>query len=520
MTRPLLLRQKRRTASWRAIPPTAVVSALLLLSACGPESAAESTRETFHAAIASCNASTPSTLRSCVSEANAGTIDVINITGLITCSGANACAMNFTSGTRAVTVQGSGTSSGLNRTDNSNYTLIRVARPNITLKAFRLSDPPNVPDYTNPTKLLTATNSACAVKPNSCSPTIDIVKTSVVTVDGLLLQNAKHNAINVSNSSGITIRNSTITGAWMFGVQLVTNATNVTIEGNTFQNIRSNAVVLSGNTIRLKSNTFSDCHRAAAWWAGANSRTASSGGIVFVYNNSVHVTVDGNTIRSSRIAESINPTTARVEYGIHVHGIELDWFSPTSMSDIRLIGNTIHDLSGYGISVPMNYVRNDPNIGLVITGNRFYNLKSSAWSGCPIDAIHLFYSGPRSYPFAHNCYSATGCAPQPPVPAAPTAPVIRRSGLGCAGNNGIWMITAGAGTSGRINTLTSTGSVLNRYQGNNVGPYDVDGRTRSGDAFSFCLRTQAEKNALTGSGLKVCLVSVESFLHTCEQFRK
>ncbi len=299
------------------------------------------------------------------------------------CRELNACAIVIEGRAKALLIHGRGASSALNRKVAADYSFLVVrSSSQVTIADFQIVDVTNVSDYTHPTNVLTASNAAFS-PPTSIGlrPAISIENSSFVTLKNVSVQNAKLNALEIRNSKDVSVTGCTFSNAFMLGAQLVDALnTRISFDSNLFIDNRSNPLVLQGSSLTVTHNKFYHNHRASAWWASSTVHLPSSGGMIFIYNHVHSLLFSNNEIYGGQIDEQIDPKISLREFGLQVHGIEIDYAGDlgqtTDLSDINITNNLIHDLSGFALSVPMEYVQ-DPQVKLTFKP-RHQNL----WVNC------------------------------------------------------------------------------------------------------------------------------------------
>jgi hypothetical protein len=452
-------------------------------------------------------------LVSCANTASNNALDEISIDGPIQCVGPDACAVAIYRVTRPLRIVGNANT--ISRQDVYDYTILAISESqNITVTDLIIEDAVAQADYTQPTSTHTASNPACLPASGiDCLPDVWVGQSDNVTLDHLTIEHAKELALSIDSGSNLTVTNCTFRDAFLSGVSSSSGATQLTISNNLFEDIRSNALVLSGTHVTVSGNTFHHDHHAAAWWNDPMTRLPSSGGMLFIYNHIHDLVVENNELWGSQIDEQIDAQEL-AEYGLQAHGIEIDHANDlgqtTDMSNIQITSNRIHDLSGYAIGLPMEYVQ-DPAVNIQISGNTFYNDFIDPTSGAPIRAEvrTVGYTGPVTYPFADNCYAQACPSAQPPVPSPPPPPTITTVGVppDCAGGYGASL----TGDFRQVDYLlvldAATNTPLHSYQGVG-GPYQIDHRTDTLNSdgsrtFTLCFATDAEKAAFDGAGVRI-----------------
>lgn len=445
---------------------------------------------------------------------NSNALDEISIDESIVCAGPDACAAAIYRVTQPLLIAGNGNT--ISRQDTYDYTILAISESqNITVSDLIIQDPIAQADYTHPTSTQTASNPDCepATSVPNCLPDVYVGQSDNITLDHLTIEHAKAEALSIDSGSNFNITNCIFRDAFFSGMSTGPGTAQVTIANNLFEDIRSNALVVSGTDVTISGNTFHHDHHAAAWWNNPTTRLPSSGGMLAIYNHIHQLVIKNNELWGSQIDEQIDAQEL-AEYGLQAHGIEIDYANDfgqtTDMSDIQITGNLIHDLSGFAITLPMEYVQ-DSMVNIQIAGNTFYNDFIDLTSGAPIHAEvrTANYSGPVSYPFADNCYAQICPSPQPAVPSPPAAPTILAVAVApnCSGGYGVSL----TGDFRQVDYLSvldaATNTPLHSYQGVD-GPYQIDHRTDTLNSdgsrtFTLCFATDAEKSAFDGAGVRI-----------------
>jgi hypothetical protein len=298
----------------------------------------------------SCKASDAATLRGCVDRLNGGTSDLLEITGPIACAPSDDCTIALST-THPVTIFGSpGRGAGISRSGKRTMpVVVGVGTNGVTISNLVFDEDANV--SCDPTQ-----------GPNGyvypCAPTLQFYKATRVVLDRLIVSNAQFNAIAVNLSQDVTIQNSIIRNARVFGIwsgagDVEPRTTRLRIQNNLMEDIQSNAIFLEHtDSVTIANNTLRHNHRVALFNV---CNGLCSGGQIDILNN------DRMRITSNQILDGrIDAGNARDQ----AWGIELD----ARQNDVLIENNEIANNGGAGIYATSSTVASN----LRIVGNKLY----------------------------------------------------------------------------------------------------------------------------------------------------
>jgi hypothetical protein len=342
-------------------PP--VLSAILLLVGCAasddtlgpgggtsydtPDAGAET--PSIEVVTSVCRASSAATLATCVNQLRAGTIDNIEVTTLIACSGAGACVMDLRGITRPFRIFGtagvSATSLGFRRLDHYDQPILAItsstgtpASP-ITIRnlsfievAANVEGTALVPVGSGYTHL----NQLCSSYANGhCSSPIGIAHSSNVLLDGIIVQSGKDHGITVTGTTNFKLQNSRVRGSYYFGLWGGPGNRQLSIIHNYFVRNRSNGILWGMDDPALqalyliRNNTFENNHYDAAFYNP--SRLPYTGGQIDMLGTG-KLLIENNEFKTGRMDDL--PTK--------VGGIEIHLTNPNA----TIYHNRIHDNIG------------------------------------------------------------------------------------------------------------------------------------------------------------------------------
>jgi hypothetical protein len=484
-----------------------------------------------------CPVTSDATYRQCLGALSNGDVDVVRFDSDVVCSGSDACAgVVWMRSGRPALIDGNGKQ--LLRIDASDYALLVVAESqNVVVSNLHLVELVNQPDYSSPTEALTASNPVCPSN-ELCQPTIYVGASQSVVFQGVSVTNSRGTALQADGTDGLVILNSAFRQSFLSGVgfSAPTSFTplgnrNARLEGNVFSGIRSNALVISGSSMTIRGNTFVDDHSAAAWWvpegAATRPQLPSSGGMIFIYNHSHDVLVEKNEIYDGSIHEGLPAARMVYEYGLRTHGIEINYAAdlgqPHDLSDIYILENQIHGLTGAALTLPYEYI-GDPAVNLVVEDNVMFDDWLDPWTGIPISAAVRSGSPPVGglvYPFSANCFDAACSVPQPATPAPPEPPrtvdFTWFTDPGCPFGYGLGFFGRYASNTYAV-VRDDESRIRNTYAGES-GPFARPRRSfrtqpNGNQEITFCLESVEERDALQSPHfLRVHLVEPDTGLN-------
>ena len=283
-----------------------------------------------------CQASSMATAKDCFNKLNNGSVNAVEVTTPIACSGENACAFSLNNINRPVLIYGTpNTNAGFTITDSNNYSILTVNNSSqVTISNLILNDTSGIHcefwyGYFNP----------CYAPPMVFSGGANNV------IDGITIENSRYQALEISEGNNLTIKNSKFLNNSWFGIAIDNVENNhvnppvaLHIENNLFQDNSTSAIggPLSGtadNPSTIKNNVFINNHRQAIFAVcGPNNLSPCGGGQLFIDWYTQNLVIANNTIKDG----SLDVSTA---------GIELTAY----LSDLTIENNDIHHNTGAGI---------------------------------------------------------------------------------------------------------------------------------------------------------------------------
>jgi Right handed beta helix region len=300
-----------------------------------------------------CDVSDVSTLNACVAEVINGTITSVQFTATVNCSGNNTCLVNLSNVHGPITFFGQPGVSGAGflRMDTYTYSILNLnGASDITFANLTFDDGPADP--------------ACAPYSENgseiypCNPTIYVGNFSNVVFEQVSVLNSKQNGIAFSGTQGVTIQDSVIQGAGVFGIWSGSDqsqiSSNVSITNNLIQNVLSNGIFLSftqnatinGNTLKHNQYfaVFDTCGGGCA------------GGQIDMLNNS-SLQIYSNQIIDGQI--DLDNATGQTD------GIEI----ANQNTNVTITNNQITNNLGWGVGADGGAT----GTNFLVTGNDIYN---------------------------------------------------------------------------------------------------------------------------------------------------
>lgn len=299
-----------------------------------------------------CDVSDVSTLTSCVAAVRSGTTANVRFTAMVPCSGNAACLVDLTNVRGPVTFFGAaGVSVGFLRTDTYTYPIFNLSgASDVTIANLTFDEGPDDPVCT-PYQM-----NGSEIYP--CQSTIDINQSSNILLEQVSILHSKDHAIAFSATKGITIRDSQIDDAGVFGIWSGFNqsllSTNVSITNNLIQNVKSNGIFLSfTQNTNISGNTLQHNHHVALF---NSCNGLCPGGQIDMLDNS-SLQIYSNQIINGQI--DLNNATGQTD------GIEI----ADPNQEVTITNNIIANNLGWGVGA-------DPGAtgtNFRITGNKIYN---------------------------------------------------------------------------------------------------------------------------------------------------
>jgi len=299
-----------------------------------------------------CNVSDVSTLNACLAEVRGGTTAQVQFTSMVNCSGDNTCLVDLTNVSGPVTFFGApGTTAGFLRTDTYTYSLLNLnGATQITFANLTFDDGP--PDPACTPYLMNGSE----IYP--CQPTISVGNSSSIVFEQVSVLHSKMNGIAFAGSQGITIQDSLVQDAGVFGIwsgsDQSTISSNVSITNNLIENSESNGIFLSfTENTTLKRNTLQHNQYVALFQVCGGG---CAGGQIDMLNNS-SLQIYSNEIIDGQI--DLNNATGQT------WGIEID----NQNTNVLIMNNEITNNVGAGIGADGGA----SGTNFLITGNNIYN---------------------------------------------------------------------------------------------------------------------------------------------------
>ena len=305
-----------------------------------------------------CDVSDVSTLNACVAAVRSGATTNVRFTAMVNCSGNNTCLVNLSNVTGPVTFFGApGVTAGFLRTDTYTYSILNLnGATDITFANLTFDEGPPDP--------------ACAPYDGNggeiypCQPTIYVASSSSILFEQVSVLHSKMNGIAFAATKGITIQDSIIQDAGVFGIwsgaDQSTISSNVSITNNLIQDVLSNGIFLSfTQNATIKGNTLKHNQYFAVFDTCGGG---CAGGQIDMLNNT-SLLIYSNQIIDGQI--DLNNATGQT------WGIEI----ANQNTNVTITNNEIANNLGLGIGADGG----STGTNFLITGNKIYN------NGGPVD---------------------------------------------------------------------------------------------------------------------------------------
>jgi len=299
-----------------------------------------------------CAVSDLSTLASCVAAVRSGVTANVRFTAMINCSGDGTCLVDLTNVHGPVAFFGElGVNAGFLRTNSYTYPIVNISgASDITIANLTFDEGPDDPACT-PVQVNGSYN-------YPCQSTIEIDHSSSILLEQVNILHAKDHAIAFSATQGITIQDSQIDDAGVFGIWSGFNqsllSTNVSITNDLIQNVKSNGIFLSfTQNTSISGNTLQHNHHVALF---NECNGLCPGGQIDMQDNS-SLQIYSNQIINGQI--DLNNANGQTD------GIEI----ADPNQDVRITNNIIANNLGAGIAADPGTV----GTNFQITGNKIYN---------------------------------------------------------------------------------------------------------------------------------------------------
>ena len=299
-----------------------------------------------------CDVSDVSTLGSCVAAVRSGATTNVRFTAMVNCSGNSTCLVDLTNVHGPITFFGAaGITAGFLRTDTYSYPILSLSgASDLTFANLTFDEGPDDPACT-PYQM----NGSYTYP---CQSTISIDHSSNITLEQVSILHSKDHAIAFSATQGLTIQDSLIEDAGVFGIWTGSDqssiSSNVSITNNLIQDVKSNGIFLSfTQNTTISGNTLQHNHHVALFDV---CNGLCPGGQIDMLNNS-SLQIYSNQIINGQI--DLNNATGQTD------GIEI----ANQNTNVTITNNQIANNLGAGIAP-------DPGTtgsNFRITGNKIYN---------------------------------------------------------------------------------------------------------------------------------------------------
>ena len=299
-----------------------------------------------------CDVSDVSTLTSCVAGVRSGSATNVRFTAMVNCSGNDTCLVDLTNVHGPITFFGAaGVTAGFLRTDTYTYPILNLnGASDLTFANLTFDEGPDDPACT-PYQM-----NGSEIYP--CRSTIEIDASSNIVFEQVSILHSKDHAIAFAATQGITIQDSQIQDAGVFGIWTDRNpsisSSNISITNNLIKDVKSNGIFLSyAQNTTIKGNTLQHNHHVALFDVCGG---LCPGGQIDMLNNT-SLQIYSNQIIDGQI--DLNNATGQTD------GIEI----ANQNTDVTITNNIIANNLGWGVGA-------DPGAtgtNFVITGNKIYN---------------------------------------------------------------------------------------------------------------------------------------------------
>jgi parallel beta-helix repeat protein len=271
---------------------------------------------------------------------------------MVNCGGNDTCPVDLTNVHGPITFFGeTGVTAGFLRTDTYTYPILNLSgASDLTFANLTFDEGPDDPACT-PTQV----NGSYTYP---CQSTISINNASNIVLEQVSVLHSKDHAIAVSGTQGLTIQDSVIEDAGVFGIWTGSDqsqiSSNISITNNLIQDVESNGIFLSfTQNTTISGNTLQHNHHVALF---DDCNGLCPGGQIDMLNNS-SLQIDSNQIINGQI--DLNNATGQTG------GIEI----ANQNTGVMITNNEIANNLGTGIGA-------DPGAtgtNFQITGNSIYN---------------------------------------------------------------------------------------------------------------------------------------------------
>ena len=299
-----------------------------------------------------CDVSDVSTLETCVAAVRSGATTNVRFTATVNCSGNGTCLVDLTNVHGPISFFGeAGVTAGFLRTDTYTYPILNLSgASDLTFANLTFDEGPD-----NPACTPYQVNGSYTYP---CQSTISINNASNIVLEQVSVLHSKDHAIAASATQGLTIQDSLIEDAGVFGIWTGSDqssiSSNISITNNLIQDVESNGIFLSfTQNTTISGNTLQHNHHVALFDV---CNGLCPGGQIDMLNNS-SLQIYSNQIINGQI--DLNNATGQTD------GIEI----ANQNTNVTITNNQIANNLGAGIAP-------DPGTtgsNFRITGNKIYN---------------------------------------------------------------------------------------------------------------------------------------------------
>lgn len=295
-----------------------------------------------------CDVSDVSTLNTCVAAVRSGSTTNVRFSAQINCSGNDTCLVDLSNVHGPITFFGEpGVTAGFLRTDTYTYSILNLnGTSDITFANLTFDEGPADP--------------ACTPSSSGapCQPTVFINNSSSILFEQVSVLHSKQCGISFAGTQGITIQDSVIEDAALFGIWTDRNpsisSSNISITNNLIQDVQSNGIFISyAQDATISGNTLKHNHHVALFDV---CNGLCPGGQIDMQNNT-SLLIYSNQIIDGQI--DLNNATGQTD------GIEV----ANQNANVTITNNQISNNLGWGVGA-------DPGAtgtNFRITGNNIYN---------------------------------------------------------------------------------------------------------------------------------------------------
>jgi len=299
-----------------------------------------------------CDVSDVSTLGTCVAAVRSGATANVRFTAMLNCSGNQTCLVDLSNVRGPVTFFGApGITAGFLRTDTYTYSILNLnGTSDITFANLTFDEGPADPACTP------YDGNGGTIFP--CDATAYIASSSRILFEQVSVLHSKQVGIAIVATQGITIQDSLIQDALVFGIwsgdDQSTISSNISITNNLIQDVESNGIFLSfTQNTTISGNTLKHNHHVALF---DTCNGLCAGGQIDMLNNT-SLLIYSNQIINGQI--DLNNATGQTE------GIEI----ASQNANVTITNNEIANNLGQGVGADPGTTETN----FLITGNKIYN---------------------------------------------------------------------------------------------------------------------------------------------------